>query len=63
MLTAGKSRTTTESPPERNVLGEEVPKPIDLQPKKRMNQTATQWQGGNHKNSDVGKNQNKPPRS
>jgi hypothetical protein len=39
--TAGKSRTTKESPPVRHVHGEDSPKPVDLQPKKRKNPTAT----------------------
>jgi hypothetical protein len=62
--TAEKSWTTTESPLERHVDGEEAPKPVDLQPKKRMNQNShPQQRGGNHRDDDVGKDQNKPARS
>lgn len=44
---AGKSRTTTKSPLERHVHCEEAPKPINLQPKKRMNQNShPQLRGG-----------------
>ncbi len=44
--------------------GEEAPKPVDLQPKKRMNQNShPQQRGGNHRDDDVGKDQNKPARS
>jgi hypothetical protein len=54
--TAVKNRPTTESPPERHVDDEEAPKPIDLQPKKRMNQNShPQWRCGNHRDGNIGK--------
>jgi len=63
MLTAAKSQTITESPSERHVHGEEASKPVDRQPKKHMNQTATQRHSGNHRNDGIGKDRNKPVRS
>jgi hypothetical protein len=61
---AEKSRTTTESPPERHMDGEEAPKPVDLQPKKRMNKNShTQRHGGNQRDIDIGKDRSKPERS
>jgi hypothetical protein len=42
-----------ESPPERHVDGEKALKPVDLQPKKRMNQNShPQRRRGNHSDSD-----------
>lgn len=44
--------------------GEDAPKPVDLQPKKRMNKNShLQWRGGNHRDGDIGKDRNKPTRS
>jgi hypothetical protein len=53
-----------ESPPERHVDSVEAPKPVDLQPKKRMNKNShPQRRGGNHRDGDIGKDWNKPARS
>jgi hypothetical protein len=64
VLTAEKSRTTTERPPERHVDSEEAPKPVDLQLKKCMNKNShPQQRGGNQRDSDIGKDRNKLARS